>query len=61
MLPNFGSGIFPSQDLEDPRLAFTVHRMFYSALGLHKDEGPVCLAKIKSGHEINSLHNVLDH
>jgi hypothetical protein len=35
---SFEKAISPSQDLEDPQLTFTVHRMFHSALGLHEAE-----------------------
>jgi hypothetical protein len=37
---SFEKAIAPSQDLEDPRLTFEVHKMFHSALGLH-DSGEV--------------------
>lgn len=37
---SFERAIVPSQDLEDPQLSFTVHRMFHSALGM-RDENVV--------------------
>jgi len=35
---SFERAIPPSQDLDDPSLSFTVHRMFHSALGLREAE-----------------------
>jgi len=35
---SFEKAIAPSQELEDPRLTFTVHRMFHSALGLREPD-----------------------
>jgi hypothetical protein len=35
---SFEKAIAPSQDLEDPSVAFVVHRMFHSALGLRESE-----------------------
>ncbi len=35
---SFERAIPPSQDLDDPNLAFAVHRMFHSAFGLREAE-----------------------